>query len=99
MAEVHSFRLGKKDLEFGYILNSMSGREKGDFIRKALYFYIRYGDKINKIDDIYSGIKEIINRLDGMSVGQSICSERKNDENTEGESERILRESVNLQGM
>ncbi len=73
----------------------MTGREKGDFIREALDFYIRYGDKINRIDDIYSGMQEILSRLDGMSAGQSVCAERdKKDVDKRGESERILRESV-----
>jgi len=94
MAVVNSFRLKNGDHELEKIIADMTGREKSDFIRDALYFYIRYGDKINKIDDIYSGIKEIMNRLDSMSVGQSVCFERKKDEDTEGDSERILRESV-----
>ncbi len=52
-------------------------------------------DTIKRINDIYSGIQEILSRLDGMSASQSVCSEMdKGDRDKEGEGERILRESV-----
>jgi len=42
MAVVHSFRLKNGDHELEKILTGMRGKEKSDFIRKALYFYIKY---------------------------------------------------------
>jgi predicted DNA-binding protein len=95
MAVVHSFRLKNGDHELEKILADMTGREKGDFIREALDFYIRYGDKINRIDDIYSGIQEILTRLDGMSFGQSVDHEGNREvEQDRDDYEQILSESV-----
>jgi len=95
MAAVHSFRLKNGDHELEKILAGMTGREKGDFIREALDFYIRYGDKINRIDDIYSGIKEIMSRLDGISAGQSVLSIKEpNMEDGIDEAEKVLKGSI-----
>ncbi|MDI6707276.1 MAG: hypothetical protein QME73_13655 [Bacillota bacterium] len=95
MATVQSFRLKNDDHELEKILAGKSGKEKSDFIREALYFYIRYGDKINRIDEACSGIREILDRLDSMSVGPSISP--INELHTKDgidETEKVLKKSI-----
>ncbi|MBA1336504.1 MAG: hypothetical protein HPY66_2939 [Firmicutes bacterium] len=95
MAAVHSFRLKNEDHELEKILAGKSGKEKSDFIREALGFYIRYADKINKLDEISSGIRDILSRLDGMSVCRSVGHEENREaEQDRDDYEQILSESV-----
>jgi predicted DNA-binding protein len=94
MATVHSFRLRNGDHELEGVLAGMTGKEKSDFIREALNFYIRYGEKINKIDEIYSGIREILSRLDdGVPVRQLAGREKEEDQGS-GEADEVLIESI-----
>ncbi len=95
MAAVHSFRLKNGDHEMEKKLAGMTGKEKSDFIREALDFYLRYGDKINKIDEVSSGIREILSKLSGMAV-VPLASVIKEPGMKDGidETEEILKESV-----
>ncbi|MBA1335360.1 MAG: hypothetical protein HPY66_0982 [Firmicutes bacterium] len=95
MAAVHGFRLKNGDHELEKILTDMSGKEKSDFIREALSFYIRYADKINKIDEISSGIREILSKLNDMSV-VSLTSVIKEPgiKDVDDKAEKMLKESI-----
>jgi len=56
----YSFRTRTEDTELEHILSSLEGKERADFIRSSLYFYIKYGETIQKIKKDIAEIKETL---------------------------------------
>lgn len=88
MSEVHSFRLTDEDEDIEKILSKLKGKEKSNFIRKALRFYISFGQKL---EEICCGVNTILKRLDNGIL--TATSSGKNAEEAE-KNEELLLESV-----
>lgn len=88
MSEVHSFRLTDEDEDIEMILSKLKGREKSNFIRKALKFYISFGQKL---EEICYGVNTILKKLD-----KGILTTTSSDNNVaeSDKSEELLLESV-----
>lgn len=86
-----SFRLTdcEDDRVIEEVLSGLKGRERSSFIRRALFFYIKYEDKIAKIE---SGIEKILKKLDGAAL---ITEKAAESEKKTEEGEQILVESIN----
>lgn len=56
----YAFRTKTGDKELDEILLSLKGKERADFIRNALHFYIKYGNTIKNIEKDIAEIKKII---------------------------------------
>lgn len=62
----YGFRLTKseEDKELAKILDCMTGKERSAYIRRALYFYIKYD---RKIDNIETGINKLLSKMELLS--------------------------------
>lgn len=90
----YGFRTRTGDEEIDNVLLSLKGKERSDFIRNALYFYIKNKDTINNLYNDIADIKEMLNEIkrSGVNVKENVKeSEREPKENNED----ILKEMVN----
>jgi hypothetical protein len=90
----YTFRTKVDDKELDEILSSLQGTERADFIRNALYFYVKNKDTLNNLYSDIADIKETLNDLkkSGISIKENVKEpEREPKENNED----ILKEMVN----
>jgi DNA-binding transcriptional regulator GbsR (MarR family) len=59
---LYSFRTKTEDKELDKILSDVKGKERADFIRQALYFYIKNKNFAEQISKDISEIKELIKK-------------------------------------
>lgn len=60
---VHSIRLGQDDERLEKVL-SLQGKNKSEYIKNALYFYLDYKDKFNNIDKNIETINRNISTME-----------------------------------
>jgi metal-responsive CopG/Arc/MetJ family transcriptional regulator len=91
----YTFRTKTEDQKIDSILLSLQGKERADFIRNALNFYIENKDIIEKIANDMAEIKEIIKNQPTSTISNkhSILQEPDNDSKKE-DAEEILKELV-----
>jgi metal-responsive CopG/Arc/MetJ family transcriptional regulator len=91
----YTFRTKIDDKELDEILSSLQGTKRADFIRNALYFYIKYKDALDDINNNLLDIKEMLDdfKKSGMSVKESIKEPEQ--EPVKNDNEDIFKEMVN----
>ncbi|MGF7396237.1 hypothetical protein [Thermoanaerobacterium thermosaccharolyticum] len=91
----YGFRTRASDKEIDSVLLSLQGKERSEFIREALSFYIKFKDTLNNINSNIADIKETLNdfKKSGMSVKESIKEPEQ--EPVKNDNEDIFKEMVN----
>lgn len=89
----YGFRTRKEDKELDDVLSNLKGKERTDFIRNALYFYIRNKNIIEQLSKDMSEVKEILKKQ--YSVSNINKDVPKNNHKKENKNEEILRGLVN----
>ncbi|MBE0069889.1 hypothetical protein [Thermoanaerobacterium thermosaccharolyticum] len=86
----YTFRTKVDDKELDEILSSLQGTERADFIRNALYFYVKNKDIINNLYSDIADIKETLVDLkkNGINVKEDLKEPEKDNED-------ILKEMMN----
>lgn len=86
----YTFRTKVDDKELDEILSSLQGTERADFIRNALYFYVKNKDIINNLYSNIADIKETLVDLkkNGINVKEDLKEPEKDNED-------ILKEMMN----
>ncbi|SDF01710.1 hypothetical protein SAMN04244560_00106 [Thermoanaerobacter thermohydrosulfuricus] len=59
----YTFRVKNDDAEILSVLSSLQGKERGDFIREAIKFYIKNKDTAEQISNSIQEIQETVNAL------------------------------------
>ena len=91
----YGFRTRASDKEIDSVLLSLQGKERSEFIREALSFYIKFKDILNNINSNIADIKETLNDLkkSGMSVKEN--SKELEQEPLKKDNEDIFKEMMN----
>ncbi|SNX54145.1 hypothetical protein [Thermoanaerobacterium sp. RBIITD] len=89
----YTFRTKVDDKELDEILSSLQGTERADFIRNALYFYVKNKDIINNLYNDIADIKKILNEI--KRTGVNVKEDLKEPEKDISDSNDILNEMVN----
>ncbi len=91
----YGFRTRASDKEIDSVLLSLQGKERSEFIREALSFYIKFKDTLNNINSNIADIKETLNDLkkSGMSVKEN--SKEPKQEPVKKDNEDIFKEMMN----
>ena len=85
----YTFRTKTNDKKLDEILSSLQGRERADFIRNALYFYINYKNVLDNINNNILNIKETLNELKKSNISIEPIKEPAKDNND------VLKEMMN----
>lgn len=89
--KTHSFRLLKSDNDIEEILEKLEGKNKAEFIRSALKFYVKYGDSIENIE---KKVEEIAAILKNGAISFSSQNQTNQEEEINPGNNSILRESI-----
>jgi len=87
LTTVYSFRLRKQDKELEEILQSMTGKEKAEFIRNALNFYVSHR---NILEDIQKNVGLILDKVNGLSSKPVLEHENE----SSNEEKQVLLDSI-----
>jgi len=90
----YTFRTKIDDKELDEILSSLQGTKRADFIRNALYFYIKYKDALDNINNNLLDIKETLKDLknSGISVKEDV---KEPEQESVKDNEDIFKDMVN----
>ncbi|ERM91469.1 hypothetical protein O163_10405 [Caldanaerobacter subterraneus subsp. yonseiensis KB-1] len=92
----YGFRTRKEDKELDDVLSNLKGKERTDFIRDALYFYIRNKDTIEQISRDISEIKEMLKKHSSIpNTSRDVAKNNQNNHRDKNKNEEILKELVN----
>lgn len=92
----YGFRTKAEDTELDKILSSLKGKERTNFIREALYFYIRNKSVIEQVSKDIAEIKEMIkNQSINTNLNSSSVLQKADNNNKKKTNEEILKGLVN----
>ncbi|WP_028991416.1 hypothetical protein [Thermoanaerobacter thermocopriae] len=92
----YGFRTRKEDKELDDVLSGLKGKERTDFIRDALYFYIKNKNTIEQISRDIFEIKEMLKQQTSMSnTSRDIAKNNRSNHRNRNKNEEILKELVN----
>ncbi|MBP2070801.1 MAG: hypothetical protein PWR08_1730 [Thermoanaerobacterium sp.] len=91
----YGFRTRASDKEIDSVLLSLQGKERSEFIREALSFYIKFKDTLDSINSNIADIKETLNDLkkSGISVKENLKEPEQ--EPVKKDNEDIFKEMMN----
>ncbi|WP_054644754.1 hypothetical protein [Thermoanaerobacter thermocopriae] len=88
----YGFRTRKEDKELDDVLSGLKGKERTDFIRDALYFYIKNKNTIEQISRDIFEIKEMLKQQTSMSnTSRDIAKNNRSNHRNRNKNEEILK--------
>lgn len=92
----YTFRTRNEDVELDKILASLQGKERANFIREALYFYVKNKNIVEQISKDVAEIKQMIKNQPINTSSNTDFTLQKTDTNGKKKSnEEILKGLVN----
>lgn len=97
MGKTYGFRLGENDGDLEKILEPMTGKDRSFYIKEAIRFYYKCGEKINNIAVTTEKILSIIGNRD---IAANVTDEELSEEGPEDKSkndidaEKIIADSI-----
>ena len=88
--KTYSFRLLLGDNDIRKKFNTMEGKERSAYIRRALRFYYNCGEEIKNMSE---NVSKIIDKLDEISV-KSLKTENESHKDNSSENEDLLIDSI-----